>query len=102
VRFSSSVSVSAPVDPFGWQLINGVCMGCRLLAAADVDDAEATDDRNSRRVGDDRWWCSGDTFPPSLSLDVDDGGVGGSVNPAEPKIRDTRTVKKRCAVSSGF
>lgn len=62
-------------------------MGCRLLAAAADVDTEETDDRNSRRVGDDRWWCSGDTFPPSLSLDVDDGGVGGSVNPVERKIR---------------
>lgn len=67
MRFSSSVSVSAPVEPFGWQLINGVCMGCRLLvqepaaaAAADDDDAddevgdggEDGDDRNNRRVGD--------------------------------------------------
>jgi len=57
-------------------------MGCRLLvivveAAADDED----DDRNNRRVGDDRW-C-GDTLPPSLSLDVDEGGVGGSEKPTE-------------------
>lgn len=80
VRFSSSVSVSAPVEPFGWQLINGVCMGCRLLVVADEDDS---DDRNNRRVGEDRW-C-GDILPPSLSLDVDEGGVGGSVKPVANK-----------------
>lgn len=93
VRFSSSVSIRAPVDPFGWQLINGVCMGCRLLVVADDED----DDRNNRRVGDDLW-C-GDTLPPSLSLDVDEGGVGGSVKPEkwnERKLRlHTRSKKKK-------
>jgi len=59
-------------------------MGCRLLVivvevAADDED----DDRNNRRVGDDRW-C-GDTLPPSLSLDVDEGGVGGNEKPTEGK-----------------
>lgn len=54
-------------------------MGCRLLVVADDEDDVDDDDRNNRRVGDDRW-C-GDTLPPSLSLDVDDGGVGGSVKP---------------------
>jgi hypothetical protein len=48
-------------------------------AVADDED----DDRNNRRVGDDRW-C-GDTLPPSLSLDVDEGGVGGSEKPTEGK-----------------
>lgn len=52
-------------------------------AAKDEDDEDDDDivDRNNRRVGDDRW-C-GDTLPPSLSLDVDEGGVGGSEKPTE-------------------
>lgn len=54
-------------------------MGCRLLVVADEVDEDEDVDRNNRRVGDDRW-C-GDTLPPSLSLDVDEGGVGGSVKP---------------------
>lgn len=49
------------------------------MAAAADDDG---DDRNNRCVGDDRW-C-GDALPPSLSLDVDEGGVGGSVKPENP------------------
>jgi len=69
-------------------------MGCRLLvmvaeAAVDDEDDEHGDDivdRNNRRVGDDLW-C-GDTLPPSLSLDVDEGGVGGSEKPTErPQTR---------------
>lgn len=46
----------------------------------DVDD----DDRNSLLVGDEDG-RSGDTLPVSLSLEVEDGGVGGSVNPIESK-----------------
>jgi len=55
-------------------------------AVADDED----DDRNNRRVGDDRW-C-GDTLPPSLSLDVDEGGVGGSEKPTEGQ--NTRAPSK--------
>lgn len=46
----------------------------------DVDDG----DTNKRLVGDDDG-RSGDTFPVSLSLDVEDGGVGGSGNPINTK-----------------
>lgn len=62
-------------------------------AAADDEDDEHDDDivdRNKRRVGDDRW-C-GDTLPPSLSLDVDEGGVGGSEKPI--KGQQTRAPSK--------
>lgn len=73
----------------GWLLIRGVCIGCRF----DADDVEVLLDTNSRVVplcwcccccricllGDEGLW-SGETLP-SLSLAVDEGGVGGSVNP---------------------
>lgn len=72
-------------------------MGCRLLVVDDDDDDDA-DDRNNRRVGDDRW-C-GDTLPPSLSLDVDDGGVGGNVKPATRKY--VHAVSARFTVSDVF
>ncbi len=51
-------------------------MGCLVLAEAEM---------NNRLAGDDDG-RSGDTFPVSLSLDVEDGGVGGSENPADKKI----------------
>lgn len=38
------------------------------------------DDRNNRLAGE-HDGRSGDTLPASLSLDVEDGGVGGSENP---------------------
>lgn len=47
-------------------------MGCLVLLAVD--------DKNNRLAGDEDG-RSGDTFPVSLSLDVEDGGVGGSENP---------------------
>lgn len=57
-----------------------------MVAEAEADDEDDEDDddivdRNNRRVGDVRW-C-GDTLPPSLSLDVDEGGVGGNEKPTE-------------------
>lgn len=63
----------------GWLLISGVWIGC-LLDVPVVVVLWLAAERNSLRDGEDGW--DGETFP-SLSLEVDDGGVGGNVNPAK-------------------
>lgn len=35
VRFSSSVNIKLPVDPFGCELIKWVCMGCLVVEWAE-------------------------------------------------------------------
>uniref|UniRef100_A0A2M3ZU83 Putative secreted peptide n=1 Tax=Anopheles braziliensis TaxID=58242 RepID=A0A2M3ZU83_9DIPT len=47
VRFSSSVRMSVPVEPFGWLLMSGVCIGCledpvdsRPAAIEEADEPE--------------------------------------------------------------
>lgn len=45
---------------------------------------DADEDKNKRLAGDEDG-RSGDTLPVSLSLDVEDGGVGGSKNPIKMK-----------------
>lgn len=64
-------------------------MGCLVL----VDDA----DKNNRLDGDDDG-RSGETLPVSLSLDVEDGGVGGSENPGEK----TKQIRPAIYNSSSF
>lgn len=59
-------------------------MGCLVLLAVD--------DKNNRLAGDEDG-RSGDTFPVSLSLDVEDGGVGGSENPENKKYNQTKRKK---------
>jgi len=72
--------------------MSGVCIGCRF----DADGVELLEDMNSRVVplcwccccrmcllGEDGLW-SGETLP-SLSLVVDEGGVGGRENPRHIK-----------------
>lgn len=57
--------------------MRGVCIGCRVEVVPDGVLWVAAD-KNSLRDGEEGW--DGETLP-SLSLDVDDGGVGGNVNP---------------------
>lgn len=61
--------------------MSGVCIGCRVDVVLDGVLWLAAD-KNSLRDGEEGW--DGETLP-SLSLDVDDGGVGGNVNPTANK-----------------
>ena len=77
VRFSSSVSNNIPVDPLGWLLMSDVWMGCLI----DVPGGGETRSRllicdDWRLDGEEGWWSF-----PSLSLVVEDGGVGGREKP---------------------
>lgn len=67
----------------GWLLMSGVWMGWRVGAPCWL-----LAERNSRRAGEEGW--VGDTLP-SLSLDVDEGGVGGNVNPATTETSQQQT-----------
>jgi len=70
--------------------MSGVCIGCRF----DADGVVLFEGTSSRVVplcccrmcllGEEGLW-SGETLP-SLSLVVDEGGVGGSENPAVPFV----------------